>query len=350
FKVVKRPEAVVHISGPVRRPGTYQYRPGMRIRDLLSVAEGLLPDAQVFWKRAEIYRTGADKREQLITFNLKAVLDGEEDANIQLKPGDRVVIYREEEVRAPLTVTASGALQRPGTYKLTAGMTVKDLLMAAGGLREDAYSKRAELWRRTDGYLRQIITLNLDEILRDGKHDVPLQPFDELRVYRPDEISVPPSVVVRGCVQMPGTYEYAVGMHLSDLLAAAGGILPNAYRKRADLIRYDEGEERVLYSVDIERVLAHDPSHDLELQPRDELIVYSDEEVRTPHIVQIQGAVQRPGSYPRPMNMRVSDLLFQAGGLLPNAYTERAFLIRQHPNGVSKLVVINLDRAQAGDP
>jgi protein involved in polysaccharide export with SLBB domain len=129
-------------------------------------------------------------------------------------------------------------------------------------------------------------------------------------------------VTIMGAVQRPGDYRWKRGMRVSDLLQEAGGPLPKeAYLKQADLERLQEDGKRRILRVDLERVLEGDEREDLLLEGRDVLRVFTYREVefREP-VVYISGAVQRPGMYKRPEGLTLSNLIQQAGGLLPGAH------------------------------
>ncbi len=109
-------------------------------------------------------------------------------------------------------------------------------------------------------------------------------------------------------------------MRVSDFIAAAGGILPQAYLERADLIRTNQDETTKLIRIDLQAALNGVPEANVELHDRDKLTVFTHNEVQWQNrSVRIEGAVQRPGTYTRSEGMRVTDLIFTAGGLLPEA-------------------------------
>ncbi len=130
-------------------------------------------------------------------------------------------------------------------------------------------------------------------------------------------------------------------MRVSDVIAAAGGVRPQAYLIRANLIRRDADDKTTLLRIDLQAALNGDPDADFVLGDRDEITVFTYDEVQwQDRSVRIEGAVQRPGPYVRSENMRVSDLVFVSGGLLPEAARELE-VARHAGNGENEVIAID---------
>jgi polysaccharide export outer membrane protein len=126
-------------------------------------------------------------------------------------------------------------------------------------------------------------------------------------------------------LKMGSVFERIDGMRVSDLIHRAGGLLPNAYLERADLRRVlPDYETYVTIPINLATVLAGDKEADILIQDEDVLTVYTIREAqyKPENIVTIYGAVQRPDIYIRSSGMKLSDLLFASGGLLPSAYKD----------------------------
>ncbi|MCS7254753.1 MAG: SLBB domain-containing protein [Armatimonadota bacterium] len=349
LQVLPEKRRIVSISGAINRPGVYEWYEGMKVKDLIERAEGLPPD-RAYKKRAEVFRDNGNGLRQIIAFDLEAALNGDGNANLELKERDEIIIYSFEQAKLTPQVTIIGAVRRPGVYEYTEGLTLKDFIFRVGGALPNAYLKRAELKRDNGNGVRQIIPIDLEALERgDGASNIPLMPRDEVVVYSYDEVRLPPQVQIRGAVRRPGTYEYTQGLTIKDLIFASGGTLPNAYLKRAELIRYVTNEQRILIPIDLERVRDDDTSQNIPLQERDELIIYATDEVLLPRQVVVRGAVRRPGIFERDEGMRISDLIFRAG-VLPQAYLKCAWLIREDADGKKRLITIDLEKAQQNDP
>jgi len=132
----------VILDGHVLRPGRYELKPRMRLRDLLPTYEALLPEPYLDY--AEIIRYAPpDLRPMVVPFNLGALLAGDPAQNMGLQPLDNVRIYPRTQFAAPPTVTIDGEVRQPGTYPFLGAMRVKDLVAQAGWVTKVAYMERA---------------------------------------------------------------------------------------------------------------------------------------------------------------------------------------------------------------
>jgi protein involved in polysaccharide export with SLBB domain len=335
----------VELTGQVARPGVYELKPGMRVSDLVEAAQGLR--GETYMERAEILRTNGDSTVTLIAFNLEQALDGGEDP--PLERWDRVLIYPPDHVRDPRVVSVTGQVRSAGTFARREHMRVSDLIFAAGGLRAEAYLARANLVRADGDGARVTIAVDLAAALAgaDGA-DVALTDGDQLVVYSQGEVAWRERAVsVGGAVQRPGAYERTEGMTLKDLLFAAGGPLPDAFLARANLTRRLPDEKKETIALDLQAILAG-RGEDLELHDRDQLLVYHQREVAwRDRAVTIEGAVQRPAAYERTEDMTLSDLLFQAGGLLPEAAAWAEVARARGVHGTA-IIIADLNRVRAG--
>jgi polysaccharide export outer membrane protein len=108
-------------------------------------------------------------------------------------------------------------------------------------------------------------------------------------------------------------------MQVSDLVRLAGGVTDVAFVTRADLLRLQPDKQVALVPVDLGQALAGEDVADVPLQARDELQIKTREEALVQSVVHVDGFVSTPGEYPRREGMKVSDLIFAAGGLIPGA-------------------------------
>ena len=352
--LLSEPVNTVQASGYLKRPGQYELKESMRVSDLIKAARGLREGA--YRARADLFRRNADGLTlTLIPVNPESALAGGADADIPLEPFDRLTVYAESDAAdAPArTAAAQGAVKRPGNYTRADGMRVSDLLRTAGGLAPDAYRERA-LLLRSDIQNRLALSEPVN-LLQLEKNDPILRDGDALLVLRYDEAvwEPPRSVKVTGAVQSPGWIPFTQNMRVSDALMRAGGA--KAEREpTALLLRKAPSHARVESAlvIDLEAALSGVGEADITLMPEDEIIVYGYGETKwkPPSEAQAIGAVQRGGSYPIQDGMRVSMLLFQAGGVMPNAYLKRADLYRYLDDYESRVAVpIDLAKALAGD-
>jgi len=240
-------EHVVHLLGRVRRPGDYGFHAGMRLHDLIRSRADLEDDA--FLDYVLIQRTRADQTLVLLRAPLGRLLAGDAAANVPLRDKDRVFVLSRAAISPLKQVSVSGEVVSPGSYPLTQGMHVADLLLAAGGPTERAYLKQAEItrYRVEHGEKRAVEHFDVDlaaALAGDARANVRLMPDDVLAVRRISNWREAEHVTLRGEVRFPGTYPVEEGEHLSSLLERAGGFTAKAYLPAAVFTRVSIREEQ----------------------------------------------------------------------------------------------------------
>lgn len=243
YPVLPTEHDVVVAVGNVNRPGKYQWREGMRVSDLLSAAEG--PAPHTFFQYALIRRKeGPSQAVRLLPVDLGQALSDylAGPANLALKPEDQLTIFSESNMKYLPTVQVMGEVRNPGYYVLSEGMRVSDLIYLAGGLKDDAYLKQAELARTQvlNGAhtSHTFIDLDLRSVLnRSGAESPVLEANDQLFVQRATDWHLPWVVYVRGRVARPGPYTIHDGERIASVLERCGGLMPDAYLPATVLIR-----------------------------------------------------------------------------------------------------------------
>ncbi len=250
----------VAITGMVQQPGTYPWRPGMTLRQLMTLARG--PRIGVDLREAEIARLPADRSRGQLATTVRMPLDStylfERDstgryigppgvafptrgtaAEVPLQPFDNVLIFRQPDFELQRTVTITGEVMYPGSYALKAkDDRLADLVQRAGGLTPRAYPEGIRFVREVDN--RGRIDIDLPKALRDhgSRDNVILQPGDSIRIPE-----YQPSVRVLGAVNSPGSVLYRRGAGLEYYLSAAGGFTRAAEKGQVS-VHYANGEVR----------------------------------------------------------------------------------------------------------
>ena len=232
FPIYYQPENIVFLEGHVKRPGSLELKPGMKLSDLIPSFEALLPEP--YLEHAEILRLlPPDRKPTIISFNLGNLLQGDERFNLSLQNQDRVIIFSKSSLREQPQVGISGEVQAPGKYRLVERMRVKDLIYQAGNLKRSAYLQEAEITRlvKTErGVISNIINIDLGEVLKETpQHNILLEQDDHLFVRQIPKWYVDKTASVIGEVKFPGTYTFQKGDRLSSVLERAGGFTPEAY-------------------------------------------------------------------------------------------------------------------------
>ncbi|MBV9344114.1 MAG: SLBB domain-containing protein [Gammaproteobacteria bacterium] len=246
-------DAAVVVQGFVYTPGTFAYRKGLHLSDVIRSVEELRPDADQHYVliRREL---PPDRRITVLSADLAAALRAPgSPADIELMPRDRITVFdlasARDQVIQPLLeelrlqgssrsptelVHIDGQVKVPGEYPLEPGMRISDLVRAGGGTAESAYGKEAELTRyqvAADQSRRtELIPIDLGAALRgEPSANIELQPFDRLTVKEVPLWEAQESIAVRGEVRFPGVYSIRRGETLHSVLARAGGLTDFAF-------------------------------------------------------------------------------------------------------------------------
>lgn len=241
--ILDRFENRVRVEGAVFRPGEYELESGLTLKSLITKAEGFKENA--FLSRAYITRLKLDGNLELISFNPQKVMEGT-DTDISLRREDVVKISSLFDVKDEYSVSIDGEVRNPGQFQYSENMTLEDLVLLSGGLREGASISRIEVARRVDNSNKDQLSATSSEIFQISiKSDFEskassfiLRPFDIVSVRRSEGYEVQRQVKIEGEVIYPGIYFIArKNERISDLIKRAGGTTVFAYPKGASLER-----------------------------------------------------------------------------------------------------------------
>lgn len=318
FPIPDRLRNFVEVRGEVRRPGRYEWRDGERLSDVLKEAGGLLETAVL--ERAEIIRTYEDQRREQIAVDLARVFDGDEKRDLRLQPRDVVKVHSIWQLQDRDQVVIHGAVREPGPYELRESMTLRDLLLQAGGLKENAYTETVEISRVRPGDEAALETAEVFQVplgqdyLDQTGGDLQLQPWDNVFVREIPNWELQRNVVIAGEVRFPGSYTLTNPREkLSDVIGRAGGLKETAYPGGFSLVRRKDGIGRI--ALDLEEALKHAGSgDDLVLFHGDSLFVPEE-----PKTVTVTGEVGWPTSLLYERGKSIGDYVSQAGGTTESA-------------------------------
>lgn len=242
FPVQEATRQIVSLKGNVLRPGEYQHRPGMRLSDLIPGFQTLAPES--YLESVEITRLAPpDFHRQLLTANLRRALGGSAADNIELQEQDTVKVFSRWDMEEKPQVSVNGAVVSPGTYNFYPGMTVRDLITAAGSPKRNAFLETGELSRIVivgDKANPSRVSLDLAKALAgDPQHNLTLQSDDVLIVRSVTDWFDASDKFIRlkGEVRFPGVYSVARGEKLSSVIVRAGGYSERAYLRGARFLR-----------------------------------------------------------------------------------------------------------------
>ena len=350
----------LEIRGAVYRPGIYQLNGKLNtVRELVNEAQGLTGDA--FLNRAVLYRQREDLTTEVIPVDIKAIMDGT-SPNIILAKNDILYIPSIHDLEDRGDVVIHGEVAKPDSYPYADNMTLEDLIIQAGGLREAASVVRVDVSRRIrnphstvdNDTIGRTYTFSLKEgFVVDGTPGFVLQPYDEVYVRRSPGYQAQQNVVVEGEILFGGSYAMTSREErLSDLINKAGGTTNYAYLRGAKLTRVaTEGEKKRMgdvirlmsrqlgeammdslgvrvedqftVGIDLEKAIAN-PGSASDLVLREGDVVFIPKNTNT---VTINGAVMVPNTVSYMAGKNIDYYLNQAGGYSDNAKKSKKFIV-----------------------
>lgn len=370
----------LEVRGAVYRPGIYQLNGEINtVRALVNEAKGLTGDA--FTNRAVLQREREDLTTEIISVDVRSIMAGT-SPDIPLQKNDILYIPSIHDLEDRGDVAIFGEVAKPDSYSYSDNMTLEDLIIRAGGLRESASTVRVDVSRRikdpksthsTDS-ISQMFTFALkDGFVIDGEQGFTLQPYDQVFVRRSPGYQAQQNVRVTGEVIFGGTYAMTTTEErLSDLVKKAGGATPKAYLRGAKLIRVANDEEKkrmrdvinlmnrqfgeammdslgirvedtFSVGIDLEKAMAKPGSeYDLVLREGDVLDV-----PKMNNTVKVNGAVMMPNTVGYLSDKNANYYLDQAGGYALNAKKSKKFVI--YMNGqVARIKGRSKDKIEPG--
>lgn len=250
--ILNRFENMVEIKGAVFRPGQFHLGEGVTsVRSLVQAAEGLTEDA--YTGRAVLHRLKADRTLETQSLDLAGIMSGTAP-DVPLRNEDVLFVMTQEDLRQERTFTITGEVMTPGDYEYAANTTIQDLIVMAGGLRDQASLAKVEVSRRIldpnatqkSNVIAQTFSFDLkDGLVLNGNSGFVLEPYDVVHIYRSPAFSTARNIRVVGEVNYEGGHTLPhKNMRLSDAIKMAGGVTPNAYIRGARLMRKMNADER----------------------------------------------------------------------------------------------------------
>ena len=233
--------------------------------------------------------------------------------------------------------------------------TVRQLIKAADGLREDAFLKRAVMHRQKEDLTMEALSVDVEGIMDGTVADIPLRKNDILFIPSSLDMKGERTLTIDGEVNFPGVYQYADNTTIEDLVLQAGGLTEAASTAKVDVFRRIKNPDAVTddeklsetYSFSLRDGLVMGDGQDFHLQPYDEVFVRKSPAYSEQRNVKISGEVNFSGSYAMDnKNYRLSDLVKAAGGLSSLAYAKGARLQRKLTDEEKKQREVAMKAAQ----
>lgn len=359
--VIDRYKNMVEVKGAVFRPGMYRLGEKVNsVRSLIEMASGLTEEAMS--SRAVMRRMKPNRTQEVLSIDIEGILNGS-TPDVALQNEDVLFIPTLAEHQNLRTLTIDGQVIFPGTYEYAENMTIEDLILQAGGLTDAASTAKIDVSRRlrdpsaTEAGMEIAKTFSFslkDNYVIDGDRSFTLEPYDIVQVRMSPAFQTPIRVTVDGEVAFQGNYTMELkNQRLSDVVKAAGGVVPGGYVRGArlerrltdaerarlreviriarqtadgkDSIALDKLEMAETYTVGIhlDEALAHPGStQDIELMDGDRLVV-----PRFNHTVRISGDVNAPNTVAYDEGEGYKYYIKQAGGFGNRAKKRNTYII-----------------------
>ncbi|MBT3387671.1 MAG: hypothetical protein HN417_07055 [Desulfobacula sp.] len=302
------------IIGAVWKPGEYEYRKGLKLKDALALSGGLMPEART--DRIEIAR----KIKTATKFETEYIkLDITKNYDFILKPDDKILIPKLEDY----FVSLEGHVWFPKKMQYHTGMKLSDVLISKDLpkpediFKPDVLMAFGLIYRYNSKTTRTTaIRFPLANVF-NGTHDEVLQPFDRIQVLSRKDLGIEEKFSITGSVWKEGEFEYQPGLRLKDALALAGGVKFGARTNKVEIARQSiKGNWMQTQYI----VLNLNKDGDFILKPYDSVLIPGIKNASLVEKVTITGEVAYPGTYTIRQGEKVSDLIQRAGGFSEYAY------------------------------
>ena len=351
FPISERVRNTVTVQGNVWTPGALGLRPNMSISDAIREAGGPKPDVYLGQILVTRLRPDSSRVQLRAAFRDST---GAVAGDFVLQEDDVIEVFSLTSFRPDRHVTIGGAVRNGGRFPYRQGMTMRDLVLLAGGVEESAYLREAEIARlpddRSGATTAVTIRVSLDSTYlferragepylgapglpssANGAPEVELRPYDNVLILQQPNWELQRIVSIGGEVRFPGEYALKTrNERLSDLIERAGGLTSEAYPDGTVFIRSKGDVGRV--AIDVPRALRNSSAPE-------NLLLMDGDRITIPqrsNVVTIRGAVNAPNVVAYVAGKSISYYIDQAGGPARNADTKRSFITQ--PNGKRQTV------------
>ncbi|MEO6283996.1 MAG: SLBB domain-containing protein [Dyadobacter sp.] len=375
--ILDRFENKVTIEGAVMRPGDYSLDNSPTLKKLIDNADGLREDA--FVGRINVLRTRTDLTIENISLNYTDIINNVVP-DLVLTRLDQIIVPSRFDMAETAYVSVEGEVnnvkvgENEGKFPYTANMTLEDLLVQAGGLKESAYTSEIEVVRRkrdsvagaANAQISEVFKFNVnrDLSMNNKASNFTLFPFDQVTVRKSPNYVEQQTVFVEGEVLVTGPYTIVnKNDKISDIIKRAGGLTELAYPEGATLLRrtliqsleqptdYDAAEatEKSIKKGTILGDLPNVKEEKIGIVLKnilknpgsfEDLVVQEGDIIRIPkrlETVQVTGSVLYPTTVKYGKGLAFTDYISQSGGFTVQSLRKSSYI--KYPNG-------NIDRTR----
>lgn len=321
----------VEVKGEVKRPLLYDVKPNESMKDLICFAGGFTGKA--YSQRMKVIRKNGRENKILDVTALNT-------DTFKLLNGDEITVDSVLN-RFENRVEIKGAVYRSGVFAVDNGITLKQLIEKADGLRGDAFKNRATIYRTREDLTMEVLSVDLAAVLAGTSNDIVLQREDIIWIPSIFDLKEEYTIQIDGEVKKPGIYPFVSNSTVEDVIVRCGGLLESASFARLEIARRIKNVMAENASDKIAEIFQFQINQDLKLtpevskftlQPFDQIFIRRSPGYETQALVKVDGEVAFAGHYSiSTKNERISDLIKRAGGLTPEAYPKGARLVRKLP-------------------
>jgi protein involved in polysaccharide export with SLBB domain len=308
----------VFIIGEVSRPGQYTLNALSDVTSALFAAGGITKRGSL--RTIQIRRNG-QLLHQLDYYDF--LLSGNIQNSLRLKSGDVLFVPVVKNMAA-----VAGNVRRSALYEFKGKTTLKDMIDLSGGFTPAAWINRIQVDRFSEN--RYQVVLDLEAPSPASLPQFTVEDGDIIRVFQILDRNKN-TVYLSGNVLRPGKYEFKEGLRVCDIIKSFDDLLPETYFGYAVIQRLEPPlfSERIVSFSLLNALNDASSSSNVVLVPNDNIIIYNRDFFEPDRMVGISGAVTSPGKYRLLDNMRIKDLVLQAGGLTDASSTDRGELYRR---------------------
>lgn len=334
----------VYVVGEVESPGPYDISSLSTPLNALYAAGG--PTSRGSLRHLRVYR-GKDLVQEVDAYDL--LLHGVHGDLARLQSGDTVQV-------PPMgaEVTVQGMVMHPAIYELASETTLAQALELAGGVLPSGTYRHIEVERVVAHQTHTMLQLDMPEgndaqSINKALADFKVQDGDKVRIS-PIVPYSDKTVYLDGHVFHPGKYAYHDGMKVTDLIHSYSDLLPEPYRRHAEIIRLEAPDYTpVVLAFNLGDALAG-KEQDLALKPFDTVRIFGRYDFEDQPVVTVSGEVRDPGDHVTNGVTRLRDAIYLADGATPDAELNDAQVFRRTNDGKLKVISVNLEKALSNDP
>ncbi len=334
----------VYVVGDVERQGAYDVSALSTPLNAVYMAGG--PTSGGSLRVIRHYR-GKQLLQEVDVYDL--LLHGTHSDLMGLEAGDTILV-------PPLgaEVTLEGMVRRPAVYELHGEKTLAEVLELGGGVLQSGTLRHVDVERVEAHLSRTMLRLDIPE---DNNQQTVTQALEDFQIQDGDKIKISPilpyadkTVYLEGHVFRPGKFAYREGMKVSDVIHSYKDLLPEPYKKHAEVIRLnppDYAPEVLAFNLDD---ALSGKGEDVALKPFDTIRVFGRFDFEDSPVITVTGEVRDPGDHVTNGATYLRDAVYLAGGASPDAQLSDAQIFRKTDDGKLKVLSVNLAQALAGDP